>query len=372
MAAGAFAIGAQAADPPAGNDGGADSLDRVWDAAKLHQDDNDVVCQAWSIVGRYHGQFWSVDASEGRGDDWENRRIYVGMEARLFHQWRLHAQIKVSEDFSPFYDELYQAFVEWSPDDSLSVRVGRTDFLFAGLERTMSSTKIRVFERGLLVNQVMPAEVVGAVTEADSGKVSWRAGVFSGSIEDEFTDFSGGWGAVAGVGINLPAWYEKGSLHLDYLYSDGDPENNALEPYDHVVSLWHQGEAGDLSLGIDLTWAHGLDGRPAAFGFTLLPGWVFARDLLRDGDALQAVLRLQYASANGDNGLQLQRRYEQEAVSDGYGDRYRALYAGLNYLVLGDRLKVMAGVEYAEMDDAALDGGAYQGWTWLAGIRMYL
>jgi phosphate-selective porin OprO/OprP len=114
-----------------------------------------------------------------------------------------------------------------------------------------------------------------------------------------------------------------------------------------------------------------LESRPAVFGFTLLPTYVFARDVVRAGDALQAVLRYQFAVSAGDNGLQLPSRYEQEVVPDGFGDRYHAVYLGLNYLIFGDRLKLMTGAAYAVMHDAAQDGGEFDGWTYLAGVRIY-
>ena len=177
----------------------------------------------------------------------------LGAEAVLFHDFTVQAQMKFSEDFDPVYDGLYQAFVKWSPGEAFSLSAGRLDFLFAGLERTISSTKIATFERGLLVNQLLPAEVVGAVAQGKVGDFFYRAGVFSGSIEQEFTTFAGGFGAVAGVGYELPLFYAEGSLHLDYLYNNGNPSNNALESYDHVVSLWHQGQTGPFGLGVDLT-----------------------------------------------------------------------------------------------------------------------
>lgn len=349
-----------------------DALERLWSFAELHHDDENPVFQELAIIGRYHGQYWSVNADEGDANDWENRRIYFGAEARMFHEWKLHTQIKVAEDFSPFYDGIYQAYVEWNPNESFSARVGRVDFLYAGLERTVSSTRIRVFERGLLVNQVMPAEVVGVLVTGEANTVSYHAGIFSGSIEDEFTDFSGGVGAVVGIGWNLPLFYDEGGIHLDYLFNDGDSGNNALEPYDHIVSLWHRGSVGAFDVGVDFTWANGLESLPAAWSLTVLPTWVFAENLLRDGDALQAVFRYQLAGSDGDNGLQLQRRYEQEVASGVFGDRYQAWYAGLDYLVMGDRLKFMVGVECAEMDDRADEGGDFKGATWMAGVRMYL
>ena len=348
-----------------------DSLERVWEAFRLYDNQENSVIQALSIIGRYHGQYWSVNADQGDADGWENRRFYLGAEAVLFHDLTVQAQMKFSEDFDPAYDGLYQAYVKWSPAEALSLSVGRLDFLYAGLERTISSTKIVTFERGLLVNQLLPREVVGAVAQGKSGDFTYRAGVLSGSIAEEFTTFAGGVGAVAGVGYNLPLFYETGSLHLDYLFNNGNPANDALEPYDHVISLWHQGQCGPFGLGVDFTWGHGLHARPAVFSVTLLPTYVFARNVVRKGDAFQAVMRYQFAVSDGDNGLQLQQRYEQEVVPDGFGNRYQAIYVGINYLLYGDRLKLMTGAEYSLMHDSADDGGKFEGWTYLAGVRIY-
>ena len=176
---------------------------------------------------------------------------------------------------------------------------------------------------------------------------------------------------VAGLGYNLPMFYETGGLHLDYLFNNGNPANNALEPYDHVVSLWHQGSSGPFGLGVDLTLAHGLEARPSVLGVTVLPTYVIAKNMIRKGDSLQAVLRYQFAVSDGDNGLQLQQRYEQEAVFHGSGNRYQAVYAGLNYLVFGNRLKLMSGLEYSVMHNSANDTEAFKGWTYLAGVRVY-
>ena len=345
--------------------------ERIWEKFTFYENEENDVMQSLFLVGRYQGQFWSVNAGHESASGWENRRVFVGAEAELFHQITLQVQIKVSEDFDPFYDGLYQALVEWSPSDSFSLTVGRLDFLFNGLERSVSSTRIVTFERGLVVNQVIPGEFVGAVVEGNPGDYSYRAGVLSGSVGHEFTDFHGGVGAFAGAGCKLPLFYENGNLHLDYLFNDGNPSNNALEPYDHVVSLWHQGNAGPFGMGADLTWAHGLGDRPAAFGITLLPTYVIAKNLLRKEDVLQAVLRYQFAASNKDNGLQLQQRYEQEIMSGGAGDHYHAIYGGINYLIFGDRLKLMTGVEYSTMHDSARDGGAFNGWTYFAGVRVF-
>ena len=345
--------------------------ERAWEATRLYENEDNSTIQAFSVIGRYQGQYWSVKADEGKADGWENRRFYAGAEALLFHDFTVQVQMKFSEDFDPVYDGFYQAFVKWSPGEGFSLSVGLLDFLYTGLERTVSSTKIPTFERGLLVNQLLPGEIVGAVAQGQSGDFSYRAGVFSGSTYQEFTTSAGGFGTVAGVGYKLPLFYSDGSLHLDYLYNHGNASNKALEPYDHVISLWHEGKTGPFGMGVDVTYGHGLDAHPTVFGVTVLPTFVFAKNVLRNGDALQAVLRYQFAVSDGDNGLQLQPRYEQEVVPDGVGDRYQAVYAGINYLIFRDRLKLMAGAEHSVMHDSAQDGGAFDGWTYLLGVRVY-
>ena len=122
---------------------------------------------------------------------------------------------------------------------------------------------------------------------------------------------------------------------------------------------------------MDLTGGSGgFAGQPDVLGFTLLPTYDISNSLWIGGDKLQLALRYQYANSDGDNGLQLQDRYEQE-VTTGEGDRYQAFYTGLNYLIYGDRLKLMAGAEYSNMKDAANDGGEFRGWTYLAGLRLF-
>src|SRR5262249_42315321 len=128
---------------------------------------------------------------------------------------------------------------------------------------------------------------------------------------------------------------------------------------------------GPFGAGVDVTWADGLDERPSVVGVTLMATYLIAQKIIRKEDALQAVLRYQFASSDGRNGLELQRRYEQEIEPYGFGDRYNAIYGGINYLLFGDRLKLMTGVEYSVMHDSAHDGGAFDGWTYFLGVRVF-
>jgi len=347
-------------------------FDNIWDGATLYRNPDNPAIQSFALVGRYHGQYWSVDANQGDADGWENRRIIFGFEAVLSEELLFQAQMHVNDDLSPVYKGLYVGFFKWTPKQKdTSVSFGRLDYVYAGLERTTSSKKMVTFERGLLVNQLMPGEVFGLYSKTKIGAHTVQAGLFTGSTREEFGDFSSGQAVTLGLEHELPLFYDRGSLHLDYLYNDGDRDSSSFKPYRNVASLWHQGSKGAYAMGVDFTsGSGGHDGKSSVWGLTLLPTYEFSQNLFIGGDTLQLALRYQYARGVESNGLLLQKRYEQE-VAAGSGDKYQAFYLGLSYLLNGDKLKLMAGAEYAEMDDPINDGGDYQGWTYFGGLRLY-
>ncbi len=351
------------------------AFDTLWHIPDVYHSDSNSMVQDFAFIGRYHGQYWYASSDGNHEADWENRRMFLGFKTSLFNHFTLESQFAIAEDFDPFYDGLYVTFLEWeNHEGSASVSAGRLDFLYTGLERSNSSKRLVTIERSVLVNQVMPGEVVGFHGTAQGREISWHGGVFSGSIEDEFTDFDGGLAATAGVSISLPLFHDSGDIHLEYLYNDGDELNNAFEPYDHIVSLWHQGQSGPWGSGIDLTLASGLDDNSDLFGFTLLPTRDFASDVFIGGDQLQLAGRYHFASSDQDQGLSFNRRYEQ-SVTSGKGDRYQSFYLGINYLLYSHKLKMMAGAEYFEMSGVANEAGPgsrrVDGWSFAAAVRLY-
>ena len=153
--------------------------ERIWDAAYLYGNEDNPTIQSFSLIGRYHGQFWSVNADQGNAQDWENRRMIVGFSSKWFSNITVQAQMFLKSGSGTHYNGLYEAFLKWSLSGSVkSVSIGRLDYLFTGYERSSSSKKINAIERGLLVNQVMPAEIVGMHLKGDKGPVSYHAGLF--------------------------------------------------------------------------------------------------------------------------------------------------------------------------------------------------
>jgi phosphate-selective porin OprO/OprP len=83
---------------------------------------------------------------------------------------------------------------------------------------------------------------------------------------------------------------------------------------------------------------------------------------------LQAVTRYTHMESDGPNGIR-PTGYEARVVP-GRGDEFNELYLGANYFFYGHRLKVQTGVQFADMNDSANDGGEYSGVSWTTGIRV--
>ena len=69
----------------------------------------------------------------------------------------------------------------------------------------------------------------------------------------------------------------------------------------------------------------------------------------------------------------LQNRYEAigPVAAEASGDLYHSLYAGLNWYIYGNKLKLMGGLEYSKMRTPAGSGGDYEGFTTFLGLRMH-
>ncbi len=352
-------------------------LASLWELPQLYENKDNAIVQKFDLIGRYHGQYWWADSEGNKEQDWENRRMYLGFNTKLFNNFKVEVQVSINDDFDPVYKGLYDAFIQWKKED-FAVSVGRLDYVYTGMERSTSSKRIKTMERALLVNQVMPGEVIGLYITDKVGELSYQTGLFSGSIKQEFTDFEGGFGALLGLNYPMHLFYDTGSLHLDYLYNNGNADNNAFKPYENIISLWHEGTIDAFAFGIDCTMATGVGAKSDVFGLTLLPTYDVAHNLLLNDDKLQVTMRYHYASSSDDYSLDFAKRYEQP-VTTGKGDSYNALYLGLNYYLYQQKLKLMGGVEYFEMNGVAdteeveFNGinRSVNGWNIITGIRLY-
>jgi phosphate-selective porin OprO/OprP len=100
------------------------------------------------------------------------------------------------------------------------------------------------------------------------------------------------------------------------------------------------------------------------YGIIILPTY-------RLTERIELVLRYQYLVSDASDGVQLQRRYERRApeLPTSWGNNYQALYAGVNYYLYRNRMKLMAGLEYSHMDLGT--SNSYNQITLFSGFRVW-
>ena len=82
----------------------------LWGYATLYKDDLNPYIQEFKLRGRYHGQYYDVDADNGQADHWEDRRSRFGFDAKLFDK-KLEARVdfQSNDGFEDIYDGLVDA-----------------------------------------------------------------------------------------------------------------------------------------------------------------------------------------------------------------------------------------------------------------------
>jgi phosphate-selective porin OprO/OprP len=352
--------------------------DKIWGLATLYKDKDNAVLQEFALQGRLHLQW--ADGSSDQGDygsadrpdevlwgDLEVRRWRLGFKSKWFNQFKLDGQIDVSPNFDPeFYGKIYDLNLTWAPSDAFNIGVGKYKANFFSIEQSTSSNNILTFERTLLSNSIQSGELTGVKINGKVNGFLYGFGVFAGDDQREFTEFDAGVIIQGSVGYDFGkgAGLDKGIVRLDYQYSDESGNAGGGAAFEHALSLNTHLEKGQFGMMADVLGATGRDSQGDVWGFHVIPYFDIT-------EKLQIVSRYQFASGDND-GLRVQSRYERLApdlTDGGRGDEYQAVYLGLNYYICGHKLKLMAGTEYCNMSGGD-DGGDFDGWTTLVGMRL--
>lgn len=342
-------------------------FDSLWGLATLYRDDSNPFLQEFKLRGRYQGQYAWLDSDQGDFDDWENRRSRFGFDAKLFEkQIEIRLDAQSSAEFDPFYDRLVDAYVKWKPSSAFSLTLGKQKPQIGYYDWLQSTNTQPTYERSQIFNQLRVDRATGAVAEGKAGAWTWQAGVYSNDMDREFGGLDGGVSFGAGLGYDLKGalGLDKADVRIDWLHSGHDAADAVLNRYNDLLSttLW-LGD-GRWEFVTEAFFATGTS--PDAFGIFLQPTW----DLLPD--KLQLVARYTFSTGDGADSLTAQSRYERAApalTGAGKGDQYHAGYLGLQYFIHGDKLKLLAGVEYASLNGGG-NGGDFDGLTVLGGIRL--
>jgi hypothetical protein len=352
--------------------------DELWGHATLYKDDLNPVLEEFKLRGRYHGQYWDVDAAQGSQSDWEDRRSRFGFDAKLFDKKvEVRADFQSNDGFHDFYDGLVDAYIRWKPSSKLSITAGKTKTLIGHYDWLEPSINQPTFERSQIFNQLGVNRATALTAEGTLDAYSWRAGIFSndtpattggsGAFGDgEFGDFNGGLSYSLGGGYDFKHLLdlEKADFRFDWLHSDREANDLVLGRYDDILSSTFWVKSGYSAVVLEGYYATGGDGKNSdVFGFFIQPSY----DLVPK--KLQLVGRYSYAHSEEPLGVLGQSRYERTvATNSARGDTYHALYGGLQYFLYGDKLKVLAGAEWSRLENDATE--AYDGWTLLTGLRL--
>lgn len=359
------------------------AFDKLWGYATIYKDDMNPYLEEFKLRGRYQGQYWDVNADQGNQNNWEDRRSRLGFDAKLFEKKvEVRVDFQSNDQFDDIYDGLVDAYIRWKPKTWLSITAGKTKPLIAQNDWLESTNTQQTFERSQIFNQLNINRATGLTVEGTTDAWSWRAGIYSNSTpnstidpftktstgafgDGEFGDLNGGTSYTLGAGYDFKHLldFEKADFRLDWLHSDRETGDLEMGKYDNIVTASFSVKEGYAAAIVEAFSASGGDGNNSdVFGFYIQPSY----DIIPK--KLQLVGRYSYANSEGPLGVQGQSRYERKvATHKGLGDSYNSIYGGAQYFIYGDKLKLMAGVEWAWLNNEK--GDSYDGYTLLSGIR---
>jgi phosphate-selective porin OprO and OprP len=341
----------------------ASAYEALWKRARLTPPD---AYPSVKLRGRYHGQHYWIDADdEGRADDWEHRRFRLGLDIGFSDRFEFSFDLNMDRNgVGPLVDDFDYAAFEWQIDAATTLQFGKLRRMPLTREDGTSSNNILTIERSLIAARFLLDNTGGVYLEHQRGPWTVGGGVLSGSVDEDnlgLPTLDGGLALQGNVAYQATPATE---LRVDYVYSEGDPGNNAIAPFRHMLSLNSASQWQRFGLITDVIFA---DALPAArgdlFSVVLMPHYKLT-------PRLQAVARFTYAGSNAVDGVRLSSRYERRAnrLAGDRGDDYQAWYAGLNYYFHGHRLKLMAGIEHTRMERPV---GDYEALTAAASFRLY-
>ena len=342
------------------------AYDKIWRFANWYENDSNPVVQRVLFSGRFQHEFAAIDADEGDLDEWNLRRLRLGPRITFLRTFTLHSEVELNpQESDPLYVRFTDFYVQWSRSGRFVVTAGKQGVPFT-LDGASSSKELLTIDRSNLANNIwFPQEYMPGVS-VSGRRAPWiyRVGVYSaGEANREFGEFNGSAFTLGVIGYDFASSLGVGEALLtgNYLYQHPDPANTFTRQLEHVGSINFKFDRDAWGVRTDVSAASGYLGQSDLWGVMAMPFFNIT-------DKLQLVGRYTFLGSDDDNGVRL-ATYESRLVP-GRGDRYDEWYLGVNYFFYEHKLKLQSGVQLADMDDRAADGGAYSGVSWTTGVRV--
>jgi len=356
--------------------------DQLWSIPTLYKNEDNPLLQELAVIGQLQtqygygsddsGQFGSNDLSEeSLWGDIEVRRFRIGLKARLFGKLSFLNLTDLYPDLSPrIYKRTPETYFTWAENEALNISAGKVELKF-NREQEYSSREFPVFERSALGNMFYGGELTGAWVCGKGIKGGWLyfLGAYSNDREDEWSDFEGGAMILGKIGYNYTPMtdFDLAEVKFQLLHNTDPGYSDSNTPtasplYSNCISISNELTKGPYGLTTEFMWGDGTEGASDVCGLYAMPFWFITKKL-------QLISVIEVAGGSEDNAVLLPKRYEYYSPGDNTGDRYFATFAGLNYYVNGHKLKLMSGVKYSYLDGTPT-GDGFDGWTFIAGVRM--
>lgn len=347
------------------------------------------VLQSFQLSGRLQYQAAYIDGKDVNDRNFnethdEYRRVRLETKAKFLRYFGANIKVNMVLDGRPVGDDLdwgYDTFDEavFSFDikkafsigalDALQLNYGRFKFNMTE-EVHMSSKEIYTIERSAIANKLYGANnrPTGFTLDAALGDWSGTLGVFSGEDDSEFI---GGWNDGQAYYLSLThETTDEWRFVADGVVNDESGADDFLgyEWASALNAVYSHERFGAVS-----TVAFGENNRAGTQGGSFHALMVMPYFWIVE-NRLQSVLQYQYAGSSEAEGIRTGIRYVRAQhspgvdVNSGRGDELHTLYAGLNYHICGDNLKIMTGIEYAALDTPAGDVSTL---TYLVAFRTF-
>ena len=403
LAIGVGAIGLMAGTATAGDYGKAIIDDKmpieawefcdIFDIPTIYESDSGFI-RSVALTGRYHGQ-WISQSEDTLGplvsDDgyhnFQHRRFRQGIEVGFANDITFSASMNISDGsggagahgltYGRFFNDFDEINLEWAPSKDTYVIIGKQKQKIT-IENETSSNKILTIERSAITNEVVSDKPWGVTYGFKALGIKHEVGAWVYGIDEDsdgetwgIADFDSRGGATYRATAKLT---EATEVHFDYQFTnnsdgvvrpEGSADDDLASVYEHVLTLGTKSKFGELGLitdfivGINRVGQGGTgpdiqDGNDT-YGFLVMPYYNIT-------DKLQVVGRWAYLDQGRE---QRPQRYDQRQKVE----EYHTFYAGLNYYICGDNLKLMAGYEYATGDQFGTDSELDTS-TWMLGMRV--
>ena len=341
--------------------------DRIWgDFTQWYTDDSNPVVQRVLLSGRFHLDYATIDGDQGDLSRWNIRRLRIGPRITLFRKFTLHSEVELDpQRRDPFYVRFTDFYLMWTKNPQFALTVGRQSAPFT-LDGATSSRELLTIDRSNLANNIwFPQEYLPGISFSGR-RAPWvyRLGVYSaGEANREFGEFNGGAVTLGVVGYDFAPklGVREALLTGNYVYQNPDRRNTFTRQLEHIGSINFRFEDTKWGARADVSTSSGYLGQSDMWAFQGMP-------FVNVTSKFQVVGRYTFIESDAPNGIRL-ATYESQIVP-GRGDEYNEMYVGANYYFYGHRLKLQTGVQFADMNDRANDGGEYSGMAWTTGLRV--